>query len=202
MLTPVPPQKSNSRGFTLVEVLIVVSIIAVLMSLILGGLSMARDRANQVQAANIVMNLSSALDKFYEDEGYYPGAKLEPDENGMPELYEALLGTPKSEGGKAGRSAPYLEIKEDQIVILEDEESGIYAKATFDDREDPNVPKYILDPYGSPIWYRVNKGRPREAYMHRVRKFDIWSLGVNRENETIPGTEDIPEEERDDIGNW
>ncbi len=201
MLSKLNSNNSRATGFTLVEILIVVSIIAVLMSLVLGALSMAQNNAKKAQAANMVNLLSNALEKFYEDEGYYPGAKMEPDENAFPLLYEALLGDPSEEGSKAGRGAPYLEVKENDVFWLPDEETEDYEKAGFDELNDPEIDKFILDPFGNPIWYRVNKGREKAEYMHRTRKFDIWSLGENKKNETIPGAE-YDEEEEDDIGNW
>ena len=198
-------QEGPLAGFTLVEILIVISIIAILMSMVVGALSIARSKANEASARTMVQNLSSALDKFYEDESYYPGSKVDPDINAFPQLFEALLGERKSKGGKGGRSAPYLEVKEDQIVVIEDDtnpDNIVYRKASPDERWDPDVEKFIRGPFGDVIWYRVNKNRERENYMHRPRKFDLWDLGPDRKNHTIPGSEPEGEEENDDIGNW
>ena len=79
----------RSGGFTLIEVLIVVSILAILMSLIIVGVQKARVNALKSVAQSYVTNFTNALEQFREDEGYYPGSNIkDPEENGFPLLFE------------------------------------------------------------------------------------------------------------------
>jgi prepilin-type N-terminal cleavage/methylation domain-containing protein len=186
----------RADGFTLIEVLIVVSILAILMSLIIVGVQKARVKALESVALNYVTNLTSALEQFREDEGYYPGASnKDAEENAFPELFEALLGDPK-ESEFAGRSAPYLDIKLKDVAVY-DEDAEEYRNAEEDERWDPKVRKFIFDPWGKVYQYRENKSKGREWPGKNRTKTDVWSLGPDKQNSTV---ED--EEKSDDIGNW
>ena len=62
---------------------------------------------------------------------------------------------------------------------------------------DPEIEKFILDSWGNPLIYRVNKGRRLEAIMLNRHGFDLYSTGPDGIDQTILG-----EEGGDDIGNW
>ena len=187
----------RSDGFTLIEVLIVVSILAILMSLIVVTVQKARVKAISSVAAQYVNTLTTALEQFREDEGYSPGSEYDdPEMNAFPALYEALLGDPE-ESDKAGRSAPYLEVKEKDIGVR-DEDTESYRQADLDEIRDPRVEKFILDPWNEPYFYRENKSKGKDWPGRRRHKFDLWSTGPDRENQTL----DEDEEKSDDLGNW
>ncbi len=192
---------TRRRGFTLVEILIVISIIAILMTMIAGGVIYAKRQAEKNTSQTVVNNLSAALDNFYSDEGYYPGSEVKDLEvNAFPRLFDALYSPPKAKGGKGGRSAPYGEYKEKEILV-KDPEMGEdeYRQATLEEINDPDVDKYYKDPWGRPLWYRENKSKAaKESTMHRPNKADIWSTGPDKKNDTLDGKKGVV----DDIGNW
>ena len=65
---------SLRRGFTLVELLVVIGIIAVLISLLLPSLNKAREAGNQVKCMSNLRSLSQAMIGFTSDhKGYMPG---------------------------------------------------------------------------------------------------------------------------------
>jgi prepilin-type N-terminal cleavage/methylation domain-containing protein len=197
--------RKRETGFTLIEILIVISIVAILMSMVAGGVLLARKQATKTIAQNQIEQIGAALDRFNEDEGYFPGAEFkDPEDNAFPAVFEALMGEAKPKG-KGGRSAPYLDkIKEDDIRVMDVDAPGGHRAANSDERWDPDVKKYIQDPFGQLIWYRLNKGRKRESWMHNPLKFDLWSTGPDKENQTLLGEEPEEGEEKkpDDIGNW
>jgi general secretion pathway protein G len=67
-----PLRRDGEAGFTLVEMLVVITIIAMIMALVaprvLNYLSESKVKAAKIQIASI----GSALDLFYLDEGHYP----------------------------------------------------------------------------------------------------------------------------------
>lgn len=70
MSTPVRPPRG---GFTLVELLVVVLIIAMLMGLLTPAIIAARERARQSQCADHQRNLGQAIIQFELAKGYFPG---------------------------------------------------------------------------------------------------------------------------------
>mgnify|MGYP001567802668 FL=1 len=94
-------------GFTLIEILVVISIIALLSSLILGGVQIVQRNARIGAAKLEVMGLTLALDNYVQDEAEYPAraGDVAPEENELPALYGALFGERKP-AGPGGRSAP------------------------------------------------------------------------------------------------
>lgn len=70
----------RGRGFTLIELLTVIAIITILASLALGGISVARKRARITGTKAELKNLSTGVDQFYDDFGYYPPSHRTPAE--------------------------------------------------------------------------------------------------------------------------
>ena len=71
-LRPRPPVP---RGFTLLELLVVIGIIAVLSALTLSALSLARRQAQSVVCRSNLRQISTALAAYVIDTGYYPGCQ-------------------------------------------------------------------------------------------------------------------------------
>jgi len=69
-------RRHGSRGFTLVELLVVLAIIAVLLSIAAPRYSGSVDRAKEAVLRENLASLRDALDKHYADTGHYP-LKLE-----------------------------------------------------------------------------------------------------------------------------
>lgn len=185
------------HGFTLIEILIVISIIALLSSLILVAVNKARKSANEAIVKTEVSSLAQALEQYLQEESEYPGVskKIAADVNQFPDLYNALFGE-RRPNGPGGRSAPYMKIEEKKVVVW-DNDTDMYVPCTREQLRNPKVPKYLVDPWGNPYIYRANKGRKREDYMHNVQAADVYSVGPNGKDDTAEGSED-----NDDIGNW
>ena len=66
-------RKSNrSRGFTLVELMVVISIIGLLSSVILASLNITRYRAYDSRRFSDLRNVESAINAYFADNGVYP----------------------------------------------------------------------------------------------------------------------------------
>ena len=89
-----------------------------------------------------------------------------------------------------------MTIKEDQVAVV-DEITGKYRQAKKAEIDNPRVEKFLMDQWGEPYIYRVNRGKRRETYMHNYEGADIYSTGQNSVDDTI-----LEVEKSDDIGNW
>ena len=62
----------KTKGFTLIEILVVVAIICVLMAFVLPGLMGSKARSNEKMAKAEIRQFETALDMFYVDNGVFP----------------------------------------------------------------------------------------------------------------------------------
>lgn len=72
MKTPFKKPQVKHKGFTLVELLIVVSIMAILAAIILSTLQAGRARARDTTRYESLVQLRNALNRYYSDFGSYP----------------------------------------------------------------------------------------------------------------------------------
>ena len=206
----VAPRGQLEQGFTLVEVLIVISIIAILASMSFAGIRVVQEKTRQAQTRTEVSQFTQAIDRYQTDEKIYPGIereKLTSDDNQFPALYNRLLGDPKPRG-PGGRSAPYLKLSNDRIVVEDDdwdedadEGPDRWIPATRGERDNPKVQKYYIDAWRNAYIYRCNRGRKSQTWMLNPRSYDFYSLGPDGEDGTVLGDEAEDEEDNDDISN-
>lgn len=65
--------KYAQRGFTIIELLIVIAIIAILAGLVLNNFQGAQAKARDTQRVTDVNNIHSKLEEYYNENGAYPG---------------------------------------------------------------------------------------------------------------------------------
>jgi prepilin-type N-terminal cleavage/methylation domain-containing protein len=198
---------SFEQGFTLVEVLIVISIIAILASMSFAGIRVVQTKTKMAQTRTEVSQFVQAIDRYQTDEKIYPGIekeKLTDEDNQFPLLYDRLLGDPKPRG-PGGRSSPYLKLSNERIVVEDPDwdelnEDTRWRVATRDERSDPKEKKYYVDAWRNAFRYRCNRGRKSQPWMLNPRSYDFYSFGPDGEDGTVLG-EDAEEEENDDVSN-
>lgn len=66
------PQRSLVSGFTIIELLVVISVIALLASVIMVSLNSARAKARNAKRVSDLLQIQTALELYYDDNNRYP----------------------------------------------------------------------------------------------------------------------------------
>src|SRR5262249_8117314 len=92
VMTHLRPRASYRRGYTLVELIVVMAILTSLMALLVGTVLHVREAANRAACANNLRQLTLALHNYHESNGAFPAAAvISPHQHGWaPFLLEYL----------------------------------------------------------------------------------------------------------------
>jgi len=204
----------RASGFTLIEILVVISILAALIGLLVPTISAVRRRSQAKTCKTLIDSISGAIAQYASDFGDFPPTSLQElglRSNGVNEGAEALVRC-LSTGDREG---PYFDFKEEQLGNTDGDRLG--------PGPDPTHSKYptrelleVLDPWGNPLvyfHYRDYRGGRRGARVRigdedqscrpqpsgktgqypGVDRFVIWSAGPDGVNEDGAG---------DDVTSW
>jgi general secretion pathway protein G len=184
---------SFRRGFTLVEMLTVITIIVILAALTFAGMGYVNDKQARTKAKLQIELLSNAIEEYKLDNGIYPtGGEL-----GLPAggtggdnesnlLYWALYWDTDNDGQTVGND-------DDQKVYLADLDPNT-SKQGWIDGTGSDVK--ILDPWGNEYRYRV--GTDANA---RNPDFDLWSAGKDGQTSESSSDTDTTEDDIRNFGN-
>lgn len=168
-------ENSVRPGFTLIEMLAVITIIVILAGVVVGGMGFVKDKQNQSKAELQVKLIASALERYKLATGSYP-ASIDPQGRGNTnDLYRALYWEGAQEGSNGEIYLPDLD---------PDHNGQGWTEGTGE-----NV--IIVDPWGSEYRYRSGESA-------RNPDFDLWSVG--KDGVTNP---DVPnhQDNNDDVRN-
>jgi prepilin-type N-terminal cleavage/methylation domain-containing protein len=91
--------KKAQKGFTIIELLIVIAIIAILALLVLNNFQGAQAKARDQQRTTDINNIHSKLEEFYNERNYYPSGLSLTGTNALTGMDEGSLKDPQ--GGDA-----------------------------------------------------------------------------------------------------
>jgi general secretion pathway protein G len=127
-------QASSRKGFTLVELLAVITIIMILAGLVIGATSIAGRKADVGRCIARIQLLKSALEEYKLDCGKYP-----PGDHTI--LYARLFADPLNKGRPNGVKRPFI------------------SETNF-----LNSSRYFVDPWGSYFRYRAPGTRNQATF--------------------------------------
>lgn len=87
----------SARGFTLIEVMVVVVILAILAAMIVPRIMSRPEQARKVKARTDVMAIDNALEMYKLDNGFYPS-----NEQGLKALVKKPAGEPVPQAWQSG----------------------------------------------------------------------------------------------------
>lgn len=182
-------------GFTLIEMLVVISIIALLAGLVVGSASYVRDKQMREKAKAQVALLSKALEEYNMDMGEYPGLADDTPEEGdvSEELYQALFKDGYDFTSPATPPDNWEKARKIYVPLLDprDNKQGWVEKVAAGAAVPPDLK--ILDPWGKPYRYRKGANAQNPDY-------DLWSLGKDGKTNTGNGDADVKHKDnRDDV---
>ncbi len=175
----------NKQGFTLIEILVTITIMMILAGVIVGGMGFVADRQARSTAELQVALLSRGIDEYRLDMGVHPGA-------GGPNDFGGNAAAPHGQNSRVLYRALFFEGW--QARNNSDEQNPTAARTIYVPELDPTnnnqgwtgpsssefppADSQITDPWGSQYRYRVGA--------HAVNPdFDLWSPG--RDTNTQPG---------------
>ncbi|MES2981553.1 MAG: type II secretion system protein GspG [Verrucomicrobiota bacterium] len=170
--------RQHHRGFTLIEVLVVITIILLLAGLSLGGLRFVKTKRDNNRAEIHINLISKAIEDYKLDNGDYPGDEDAGGGDGKGEsnmLFQALY----YDG--------FMAENPDAIYLSELDPNNDSQKWL----EGTGASTKIIDPWKREYLYRRGSGAMNPDY-------DLWSMG---EDGATSGNGTSPED-KDDIRNF
>lgn len=190
--------KLSRKGFSLLELLVVIGIVGILMSLLFPAFHSVRTKAIKAKTRSMIENLSIAIKAYEADWHTYPntGISLSPaganptsgEAQGMSRVLYFCLTTPFRAGTSVATPSGSTNAN-----ITPSKTAGPYMELRDEDYKGAGTSAYIVDPLGNPYCYTAdtdyNPGTTPPV--NNTSSFDVWSYGP-----------DLTVGTADDIGNW
>jgi prepilin-type N-terminal cleavage/methylation domain-containing protein len=164
------PALKSPRGFTMIELLVVVAIIGVLMSLLFPAVQGALDSAKKAQAKNDAMQIATAIVAYDTEYGRLPNTNSAPQPLGSANFLGALTG---SDTNLNPRRIVFLE-----VLSSKKGKGGTNSSGTF---VDPWAQPYYValdDNYDNQVRVSTNGLTTADATI--MKKVGVWNANTNR----------------------
>lgn len=158
-------EKQNNRGFSLVELLVVILIIGILAAIIIPTLTGAQCNATATTTQSKLRNIQSALAQYRRDNGRYPP---ENEEAGSEPLYSAL-------SQKKGRGSVYYTF-DDKYLKSADDGKKVYSKFGFHEAYEIHYALPRGDDYQNMWEYDGEHPSTDELNLNEV---NLWTAGCD-----------------------
>lgn len=188
--------RNGHAAFSLVEMMAVVTIIVILASLVVGGMSFVGERQAKERARVQIALISKALEEYKLDFGTYPATgNAAKGEDNSKTLFKALYWDSDNDGQTVGVGT--AEGDPDQKIYLPELDPATTKQGWTSGK--PSLTTKILDPWGKEYRYRTATDASGKANSSTQNPdFDLWSAG--KDGNTNPATP-TDKANRDDIRN-
>ena len=129
-------RKSNQKGFTIIELLVVIVIIGILVALALPQLFAAQARGRDTERKNDLKNIKTQLETYYGDNGAYPTALTEASLN---------LTADDREGPELGQNHYDRPLVRSHLEFVQELARHVRHGRAADQTRDP--PRHAFDPF-------------------------------------------------------
>jgi prepilin-type N-terminal cleavage/methylation domain-containing protein/prepilin-type processing-associated H-X9-DG protein len=166
--------RTRKAGFTLVELLVVIGIIAVLVAILLPVLSRARENANRIACMSNLRQIGNAFFMYTGDnKGWFPCVAV----------FGNTLGYPNGTA-PAGYPADWIGWPEDWIVWRNKQPGDRLLGAIVKYLGNPNSGKVMICPSDNPEWRAIANGVGYYPYSYAMNSYLSWgTIG----NPHVPG---------------
>lgn len=180
--------RRNRAGFSLIELMAVITIIVILAGIVVGGMGFVSDRQAKEKARVQIALLSKALEEYKLDMGTYPPtANTDKGSGQTTNLFKVLYQEGASDSTKTKRIyLPEL----DPTTSKQGWTTGTTSSK-------------ILDPWGNEYCYRTatdSKGAANGDTQNP--DFDLWTMGKNGKTKAAKGDDPRHADNKDDIRNF
>jgi prepilin-type N-terminal cleavage/methylation domain-containing protein len=177
----IPETQRRSRGFSLMELIVVVAIIVILAGLTLGGFALVNQKTARDTAKVQIGLIQNALETYNSDNRSYPPNPDPMGERGDEVLYKYLY----YDGFEARESGG--------VVYMPEFDPENNAKSGQKWMQGLGAQARIVDPWGN--FYRY---RSADSPGAQNPDFDLWSMGADGKTNADPKHKDCA----DDIKNF
>ncbi len=168
---------ATTRGFTLMELLVVISIIMILMGMLFAGISLAKEAATRTKSQATLQQLRAALESYRQTSGKYP--------EGGTTFDQLFSGNPRYDAISSG---DWQLINEKLISLFKEVGVSDFKSPQLDGWKKPfhyRPARYL--PYDNSAIEEIDKDDPpgRDSYQ-------LWSTGKDLKDEAgRPGSDDL-----------
>lgn len=204
--------KSNTRrnraGFSLIELMAVITIIVILAGLVVGGMGFVSDRQAKEKARVQIALLSKAIEEYKLDMGAYPGttsAQGGASATGSGGDYSQVLYTALFYEGYdyAKKGQPESWPNKATKIYLPELDPTSTKQGWVTTSTTPGANLKIVDPWAANYLYRVgtlSNGTPNPEAQNP--DFDLWTKGKNGKTRAAKGDDPKHADNKDDIRNF
>jgi len=200
-------ERSDDRrrpaGFTLIELIAVMTILGLLAALVVGGATFAIRRAQEARTQALLERLALAIQSYQQEVGTYPfdafadgGKRVDPAEA----LYYFLTEYPRQT-----RRDPFLELEEAHLADVDRDGLGeivdswgrpvIYKRARG--FQHPSLQSQYFNSFQHPA---AGDARRTDVPWHHHDAYDLFSMGRNGTTRRGPGAAELWEKGGADLG--